>query len=282
MNSKIGTVSHSFHRGLVFVLLSLVLAATPLRAVDEQLHFLPAGKPDVVALLAPPPLPDSPEQAADLAEVQAVFHAAFSNDVAVAFSEKKFSIFNFTPAVGMFFQSNNLPKIATFFHQVQTDAEIVTDNAKDYYKRPRPFTVDPRLASGQLEKSFSYPSGHSTESMVLALVLTDLFPDKQDAIITEARAIGWHRVEIARHYQTDIYAGRVLAQAIVREMKASPDFQRDFAEAKAEVAAAQKNQVSEQEKVLAIWADAKPPRLTRILNSASAGVPPAIDLVVGQ
>jgi hypothetical protein len=32
----------------------------------------------------------------------------------------------------------------------------------------------------------------------------------------------------------------VLAQAIVCEMKANPDFQRDFAEAKAEVAAAQK------------------------------------------
>ena len=76
-------------------------------------------------------------------------------------------------------------------------------------------------------------------SMVLAMVLADLFPDQHDAIIAEARAIGWHRVEIARHYLTDIYAGHVLAQAIVREMKASPDFQRDFAEVKAEVAAAQ-------------------------------------------
>jgi acid phosphatase (class A) len=241
MNSKIGTVSHSFHRGLVFVLLSLVLAATPLRAVDEQLHFLPAGKPDVVALLAPPPLPDSPEQAADLAEVQAVFHAAFSNDVAVAFSEKKFSVFNFTPAIGTFFQSNNLPKTTVFFERVQKDAAAVTDDAKAYYKRPRPFTVDPSLALGKLEKNFGYPSGHSAESMVLALVLADLFPDKHDAIIVEARAIGWHRVEIARHYPTDIYAGHVLAQAIVREMKASPDFQRDFAEVKAELAAAQNN-----------------------------------------
>ncbi|MGB7749049.1 MAG: phosphatase PAP2 family protein [Verrucomicrobiia bacterium] len=240
MSSKIGTVSSLFHRGLVPVLFSLVLAATPLQAADGQLHYLPAGKPDAVALLAPPPLPGSPEQAADLAEVQAVYHAAPSNDIAAAFSEKKFSVFNFTPAIGTFFQSNNLPKTTAFFHKVQKDAVAVTDNAKDYFKRPRPFTVDPSLASGQLEKSFSYPSGHSTESLVLALVLTDLFPEKQDAIIAKARAIGWHRVEIARHYQTDIYAGRVLAQAIVREMKASADFQRDFAEAKAEVAAAQK------------------------------------------
>jgi acid phosphatase (class A) len=74
--------------------------------------------------------------------------------------------------------------------------------------------------------------------MVLALVLADLFPDKHDPIIAVARNIGWHRVEIARHYPSDIYAGRVLAQAIVREMKKNPNFQHDFAQSKAELASA--------------------------------------------
>jgi acid phosphatase (class A) len=72
---------------------------------------------------------------------------------------------------------------------------------------------------------------------VLALVLADLFPAKRDAILTVSRNLGWHRVWIARHYPTDIYAGRVFAQAIVREMKSSPAFQRDFAEAQSEIAA---------------------------------------------
>jgi acid phosphatase (class A) len=70
-------------------------------------------------------------------------------------------------------------------------------------------------------------------------VLADLIPEKHDAIIAEARSIGWHRVEIARHYPTDIYAGRVLAQAIVKQMVKSDAFQKDFTEAKAEIAAAQ-------------------------------------------
>jgi len=118
------------------------------------------------------------------------------------------------------------------------DAAAVTDTAKDIWKRPRPFVVDPSLASGKLEKSFSYPSGHSTESMVLALVLADLLPDKQDAILATARAIGWHRVQIARHYPTDIHAGRVLAQAIVKQFKDNDEFNRDFLEAKAEIEAA--------------------------------------------
>jgi acid phosphatase (class A) len=223
---------------LAVVLLSAVVAVTPLQA--GQLNYLPAGKPDAVALLAPPPLPDSPEQAADMAEVRAVCHAAPGNDVAVAFTEKKFDIFNFTPAIGPFFQPGRFPKIEAFFQRVQKDAETVTDHAKDFYKRPRPYVLEPSLASGKLEKSFSYPSGHSTESMVLALVLAEVFPDKHDAIIAEARHIGWHRVEIARHYPTDIYAGRVLAQAIVRDMNKNDQFQHDLAAARAEIVAAQR------------------------------------------
>jgi acid phosphatase (class A) len=229
-----------------------LLIVAPLRAADDtmaqptqsanlnHLHYLNGKKPDAIALLAPPPLPDSPEQAADMAEVKAVYHAAASNDIAAAVSEKKFDIFNFTPAIGNFFVAGKFPKTEAFFERVQSDAAAVTDNAKDYYKRPRPYVTDPSLANGKLEKSFSYPSGHSTESMVLALVLADLFPDKHDAIIAVARSIGWHRVQIARHYPTDIYAGRVLAQAIVKQMEKNDEFQKDLAGAKAEIAAVHK------------------------------------------
>jgi acid phosphatase (class A) len=216
------------------VVLAVAAAIAPLRAADT--HYLPVGQPDATVLLAPPPLPGSAEQAADLAEVQAVFHAAPSNEVAAAFFERRFGIFNFSHAIGDFFQPGKFPKTEHFLRLVQNDAAAVTDEAKEHWKRPRPFVTDPSLAIGKLEKTFSYPSGHSTESMVLALVLADLFPAHRDAIIAEARTIGWHRVEIARHYPTDIYAGRVYAQAIVREMKKNPDFQSDFAAAQAELA----------------------------------------------
>lgn len=236
---------------ILLVLLFLALAAAPLLRADDtmaapteavstaSLHFLDAGKPDATELLAPPPLPDSAEQAADMMAVREAFRTATSNDIAVAYSQKKFDIFSFTPAIGDFFQPGKFPETEKFFKHVQDDAETVTDNAKNFYKRPRPYVTDPTLANGKLEKSFSYPSGHSTESMVLALVLADLFPEKRDAILAQARSIGWHRVQIARHYPTDIYAGRVLAQAIVKQMKKDGKFQKDFARAQAEVAAAQ-------------------------------------------
>ena len=221
-------------------ILALALSVSS-QAKDTALHYLAVGTPEAATILPPPPAPDSVEQAADMDTVKSVYHAASEADKQTAYSEKKFSVYNFTEAVGTFFQSTNLPKTTAFFKHVQVDAEVVTDLGKDYFHRPRPFVTDTNLANGKLEASFSYPSGHSTESMVLGLVLADLFPAQREAILQHARLMGWHRIEIARHYPTDIYAGRVLAQAIVRELKKSESFQKEFAEAQAEIAQASKN-----------------------------------------
>lgn len=228
-----------FHRLGLAAILGLSLTALPLCAKDP--HYLPKDKPDAITLLAPPPLPDSPEQAADLQEVREVHQAATAADLAAAKEETKFTLFTWTPAIGDFLRPGKFPRTEVFLQNVRSDAARVTDGAKDYWKRPRPYKIDPSLAGGKLETSYSYPSAHSTESMVMALVLADLFPDKREAIIAVARDIGWHRVEYGRHYPTDIYAGRVLAQAIVREMKKDADYQRDFAAAQAEIAAAKGN-----------------------------------------
>jgi acid phosphatase (class A) len=226
----------SFVRPLLFATLTGAVFTTTLSAKDETaLHYLKVGQPDAAELLAPPPLPGSSEQAADMAEVVSVSRGCSSNDMALAFSEKKFSVFNFTPAVGDFFKPDQLLTTAAFFQHVQEDAATVTDKAKIFWKRPRPYTVNPSLASGKLETSYSYPSGHSTESMVLALVLAELLPDRAEAIMRIGCGIGWHRVWIGRHYPTDIYAGRVFAKAIVREMKANRKFLDDLEEAKAEI-----------------------------------------------
>jgi acid phosphatase (class A) len=223
---------------LLAAITGAVFTTTVFAKGEAPLHYLKAGRPNAAELLAPPPLPDSAEQPADMAAVVSVSKACSTNDMALAFSEKKFYIFNFAAAVGEFLKPNAFPSTEAFFEPVQEDAAAVTDEAKDYWKRPRPYTLNPSLASGKLEKSFSYPSGHATEGMVLALVLADFFPDQREAILAIGRNLGWHRVWIGRHYATDIYAGRVFAQAIVREMKANSDFQQDLAAARAEIASA--------------------------------------------
>jgi len=214
----------------------IATAADSARAADDT--YLANSHLNPVELLAPPPLPDSAEQAADLAEVRAVHAAAAGKDTAAATMEEKLSVWLFAPAIGTYFDAARLPKTAAFFKRVQRTTEVFEEEGKTFWKRPRPYVVDPSLANGKPEKSFSYPSGHSLRGTVYALVLADLVPDKRDAILAKGREIGWHRVELARHYPTDIYAGRVLAQAVVRELKTDPAFQKDFADAKAEMAAA--------------------------------------------
>src|SRR5450432_4215340 len=92
--SKKSNFRFPFQLRLAPILFSLTISLATLHAAETG--YLADGKPDAIALLAPPPLPDSPEQAADMAEVQSVFHSASSNEVAAAFSERKFSVFNFT------------------------------------------------------------------------------------------------------------------------------------------------------------------------------------------
>jgi acid phosphatase (class A) len=235
MNPK----SKSFSRLFILTVLLVVIAASALR-FEEQRHPVNDSHLDPIALLAPPPLPGSAEQAADLAEVTAVHNARTLTEEKMAWLEAPgVSLSPFTNVIGPFFQPDKLPKTSAFFNLVLQRCENILNIAKNHWERPRPFVVDPRLADGPPAGGFSYPSGHSTDGTVYALLLSEIFPDKRDAILAVGRDIGWHRVILAKHYPTDVMAGRVLAQAIVRELKADPHFQHDFAQVKAEIAAAQ-------------------------------------------
>jgi acid phosphatase (class A) len=178
------------------------------------------------------------EQAADLAEVRAVHDSAPSNEVAIALAEDRHpSIFSFTPAVGPFFQPGKLPETELFFKRVSLDANHFLDIGKTNWQRPRPFRVDPTLTPPNPAKGYSYPSGHAAFGTLNALILAELLPQKRDALLALGRDMGWHRVMLADHYPSDIYAGRVVGLAVFRELSASTDFQHDLAEVKAEIAA---------------------------------------------
>jgi acid phosphatase (class A) len=222
-----------------FVFAALLCVASLSHAAEPT--YLAAGQPDATIFLAPPPAPDSPEQAADLAETVAV-HQAFTGDATndeAGWSKKKLIhavLAGTTNAAD--YKPGTLPKAEAFLKRIGDETGNVVDAAKDFWKRSRPYTVKPDLLAGKKESSFGYPSGHSTGGMVTALVLAELYPDRAAEILAIGREIGWHRVELGKHYPTDVIAGRVLAMTIVRELKKNSDFQRDFAEVKKEIAAA--------------------------------------------
>jgi len=221
-------------RGCALLLCLFFLAAPPLLA---ESHYLPAGQPDGVALLAPPPAPGSAEEAADLLAARAVFNGRTEAQKDHAFQTATLSIFLYAPAIGSCFEPGRFPKTEALFQKVRKDISEPLDRTKQHWKRRRPYELDPQLTLGRPETSYGYPSGHSTRGTVQALLLAELFPQRRDAILAIGRQIGWDRVLIGKHFPADIQAARVLGQAIARELLASPAFQRDLAEAKAEVRA---------------------------------------------
>jgi acid phosphatase (class A) len=230
-NRQSAAVRQGLHRRILVLWLLLSLGST----VFAEAPYLRPGHPEGVALLPPPPVPGSPEAMADLAEARAVFSGRTRAEEARAEKDDSLSLWLFTPTIGPWFQPGKCPKTEALWHAVKKDIAVAINTPKDHWKRLRPYQLDPHLNLGPPEKSYGYPSGHSTRGTVYAAVLAELLPEKKEPILAIGRDIGWDRVLIGKHFPTDIYAGRVLGKAIVRELMASPAFQHDLAEAKAEL-----------------------------------------------
>ena len=229
-------------RPCALIVFLVFLAGGPLLAEGP---YLVSNRLDSVALLAPPPAPQSQEQAADLASVRAAFQARSAAEEARAKADNNLSLFLFARAVGPELAPGKFPKTEALFKEVKKEIGEPIDVAKDHWKRLRPYQVDENLSFGWKEKSFSYPSGHATRGTVYAWLLAEIFPEHREAVLQVGREIGWDRVLIGMHFPTDIQAGRVLGRAIVRELQTSPAFQHDLAEAKAEAQATARSQASE-------------------------------------
>ena len=219
-------------RAVAALWLSFAVLAAPVLAGEK---YLEPRDFDGIALLPPPPLAGSAEQLADLSSARAVFKARTPDEQARAEKDASLSLFNFASAIGDHFKRGSFPKLEALFATVKTNISEIIDTPKNHWKRTRPYANDPELVLGQPESSFSYPSGHSTRGTMQALILAEIFPERREPILEFGRTIGWDRVLIGKHYPTDVNAGRVLGQAIVRELMKSPAFQRDLAAVKAEV-----------------------------------------------
>jgi acid phosphatase (class A) len=211
-----------------------------------DVSYLPSGQPDGVALLTPPPLPGSAEEAADMTTTRAVFRGRTEAQKERALKNATLSLSLFTEASGCELDLGKLPKTQAFLEKMKKDIQAAIDPSKNYFKRKRPYEMDESLRLGKPEPSFSYPSGHSTRGTVYALVFAELFPARREALLQIGRDIGWDRVVIGKHFPTDVYAGRVLGQAVFRQLMANTVFRQDLAGVKAEIAGAAKKAVEVQ------------------------------------
>ncbi len=223
----------------------LAFVAAPLRAAEAKFVYLSLASVDAKHLVPAPPAPGSPEDQLDLDSTVAVHHAAPPAAIARGQAQNTLSPFQYAPAIGPWFTAQKCPKTAALLKQVEAEAKLVTDDAKNFFKRPRPYHVAPEQFPNAIEHEdlthYSYPSGHSTRGTTYAFILAELLPEKRDAILAQGRETGWLRVQGGVHYPLDIFAGRVLGQALARALLANAAFQRDLAPVREELSAAAKD-----------------------------------------
>lgn len=131
-----------------------------------------------------------------------------------------------------------LPKTADLMARVWSDASFYVWALKYRYNRPRPYQLDPTLEPLETPTFPAYPSAHSANSYVAALVLAELIPEHRARLLANAAELAYSREVLGVHYASDTEAGEKLARAFVAELLASPRFRRDLSAARAEIAAA--------------------------------------------
>jgi acid phosphatase (class A) len=235
MNLKLNLPSRILSRRFPLPALALALLFANATSLVGQTAYITTNSFDGVGLLPPPPARGSTEEVADLASVRAVFNGRTEVEKSRAIKSSGLTFSLFQPAVGPAFDLDKLPKTKALLEKVKKEIGPVIDASKNHFKRLRPYQLDDHLALGPPEPSYGYPSGHSTRGTAYSLVVAELFPEKKEAVLEVGRNIGWDRVLIGKHFPTDVYAGRVLGYAILRELHSSTLFQHDLEQAMAEI-----------------------------------------------
>jgi acid phosphatase (class A) len=215
--------------------LTALLAFSSFTTHSAEPRYISPEHVDGVALLAPPPEPGSAEQEADLASARSICKSRTPEQEAAALKSATLSMFLFAPAIGEWFKPGQLPRTESLFNAVKVQIGGVVDDPKQEWKRARPYQLDPELTVGKAERSYSYPSGHTTRGVVYSMLFAQLMPEKREEILRIGRQIGWDRVIIGKHFPTDVYAGRVLGKAIFRALESNNEFQKAMAEARTEM-----------------------------------------------
>jgi acid phosphatase (class A) len=210
--------------------------------------YLPkADLPDGITLLPPPPAPGSAAFAADEETYRVTRVLRNTPRGALAARDADLSFPGapeiFSCAADIPITEGTTPRLYNLMHRSLIDAARVTHVPKDHYRRVRPFvtnkeaTCDPE-SEPDLMKSGSYPSGHSSIGWTWALILTEIAPDRANAILSRGFAFGESRVICGVHWQSDVTAGRTVASGLVARLHADRLFRADLDAARGEIAAA--------------------------------------------
>ena len=135
----------------------------------------------------------------------------------------------FSCALGIPVSEKGTPALYMLLRRTLTDIGLAPYSAKNAYQRERPFMVrGEKVCTPQdeeaLRKDGSYPSGHTSIGWGWALILTELAPDRAEAILARGRSFGESRNVCNAHWYSDVVAGRLVGAAAVAKLHANDEF----------------------------------------------------------
>lgn len=222
-------------RYVLLIAATLLVAAAP---AEKPKPLLGPSDLDPALVVPPPPAPDSLQVAAELAELRAAGVARTAASEAEARLDgdtKNASIF--ASVLGPRFDLAKLPATAALMALVRASEKAAVDRGKDHFKRPRPYIVDPGLASCKRNEDplSSYPSGHTSMAFSMGETLARLVPEKADALLARAARYGQSRIVCEQHFRSDVAAGQMLGLLIAERLMAKPTFRTAFEAARSEL-----------------------------------------------
>ena len=113
----------------------------------------------------------------------------------------------------------------TYFKRLIKEAASITIRLKYKFNRPRPFQLGPVLGidvtkyQSSTAKTPAFPSGHTTQSVLVACVLSEKYPELKENLMKVADKVSLSRVVGGHHYPSDIEYGKVLGKWLSGQLK---------------------------------------------------------------
>jgi acid phosphatase (class A) len=150
----------------------------------------------------------------------------------------------FLDAFGLTITREDTPATYELLSGAFADFSASLRSAKDHYQRARPYMYYQQPESTCLPRDErllgndgSYPSGHAAFGWGMALILSEISPERQGAILKRGYEFGYSRVVCGYHWASDVEMGRYVAAADVVQMHNNPEFNALMEKAGAEIAA---------------------------------------------
>lgn len=219
---------------------ALCLATSSAFALSDK-PYITKDDIDIASLLPSPPTEASPAGQLDLQIVKDLQQNMTPERAKAIRDDLPQDVYNIAGSVlGPNFTKEKFPLTGQFIDKVVKDAGFGVGPIKQKYMKARPFKYSAELAKAFPDIAMStggatYPSGHSTTSFEVALVLGTMLPSKRDALYERAYTYSIHRVTSGAAYPSDAEGGHMAATLAVQEMMKKPAFKADYDAVKAEL-----------------------------------------------